>query len=447
MAIPPTSPRMMAHLLRRAAFGATPSEWQHCMSIGLAATTNQLLHPESIPSTLDQFESEVTNQFVNPDDIGSLKKWWVYRMVHSPRPLQEKLTLFWHNHFATANFKVDNPQWMWQQNQTLRAHSLGNFRTMLGAIARDPAMLVWLDGALNRKGRPNENFGREMLELFTMGIGGGYTETDVKEAARAFTGWRFDRDSSAFLFSADQHDDGIKTFLGQTGRLNGDDILDIVVRHPSTAAFITTKLYKFFVNDSPSSDDIASLSKIYFDSGFDIRAVVGHILTSPTFYSPAAYMAKVKSPAEFVAGTIRALDAPFTAAGTVSESVRVMGQDLYNPPNVKGWPEGRMWINSMTFLERVNFSNRFISELTRHGNFSDNLQAAIKSRPDRIVTPDAAVDAVWSVFMPGQSATPETRAALVAFAADNGQPNQVHFEGSAPGLTALILSSPEYQLA
>ena len=207
-----TNSRQLSHLLRRAGFGARPAEWTEYAKMGIPAATDRLLNPERVPDTLAPLLAGIQGDYVDFDDINSLRKWWMYRMSHTPRPLEEKMTLFWHGHFATANYKVDNPRWMWMQNETFRTHALGNFKTMLQAVSRDPAMLVWLDGAENRKGRPNENYGRELMELFTLGVGGGYTEQDVKEAARAFTGWRYDRDKSVFVFDPDRHDDGVKTF-------------------------------------------------------------------------------------------------------------------------------------------------------------------------------------------------------------------------------------------
>ena len=231
--------RTLAHLLRRAGFGARPDEWAAYAKLGVAGTTDRLLHPEAVPDHLAEVMQDIGADYIDFTDMGSVSKWWMYRMLHTQRPLEEKMTLFWHGHFATANYKVDNPRWMWQQNQTFRTHALGNFRQMLLAVTRDPAMLVWLDGVDNRKGHPNENYGRELQELFTMGVGSGYTEKDVQEAARAFTGWGVDRDANSAVFSPDRHDDGVKTYLGETGNFTGDDVIDIIVRQPATARFLS----------------------------------------------------------------------------------------------------------------------------------------------------------------------------------------------------------------
>ncbi|WP_119320327.1 DUF1800 domain-containing protein [Capsulimonas corticalis] len=447
MALSQIESAKLGHLLRRAGFGARPEEWDAYARLGVAGTTDALLHPERAPDHLGSVLKDIDGDFVDFHNMDSVKMWWLYRIAHTQRPLEEKMTLFWHNHFATANYKVDNPAWMWGQNETFRANALGNFRTMLKAVSRDPAMLVWLDGADNRKGRPNENYGRELLELFTMGVHGGYTEQDVKEAARAFTGWRFDRDSSTFSFDAGQHDDGPKTFLGQTGNFNGDDIIDIVARHPSTAHFLCTKLFKFFISDTPTPADTAPFERVYFNSGYDVRAVVGAMLTSGAFYAPAAMYSKIKSPVEMVMTTVRTLDVPMSALNYLPGTLRSMGQDLFNPPNVKGWTEGQSWMNTMTLMERVNFINQVVREMGNRGEFSDKLHGAIARAGMPVNTPEAAVNALWTTFMPGRQPSVQTRAALTAYASNGWKPGEARFENKSSGLVRLILSAPEYQLA
>ncbi len=440
----------LAHLLRRAGFGARGPEWAAYSKMGLAGATRRLLHPETVADPFPALLAEVQGDYVDFDSLDSIKKWWLYRMSHSPRPLEEKMTLFWHGHFATANYKVDHPRRMWEQNETFRTHALGNFRTLLAAVSRDPAMLVWLDGAENRRGKPNENYGRELLELFTLGAGGGYTEADVKECARAFTGWQFDRDTDTFKFNAEQHDDGEKTFLGQTGNLNGDDILDIVVKHPSTARFVCTKLFKFYVHDAPTPADIKPLTQAYFASGYEIRAVLTALLNSPAFYSDAALHAKIKSPTEYIVTALRTLDAPFSAANNnLLGAGRTMGQELFNPPNVKGWSGGKTWMNTMTLIARANFANTLTEVMSRRGLLSPRLHrgiAAYGTAPNGVQTPAQMVDAVWGLLLPGHPPGAATHAALVAYAAE-GSELSVNFDAKAPGLTALILSAPEYQLA
>ncbi len=441
--------RHLAHLLRRAGFGARPHEWTAYSKLGLAGTTHQLLHPEAVVDPFPALLGEVQGDYVDFDSLDSIKKWWLYRMSHTPRPLEEKTTLFWHGHFATANYKVDHPRWMWQQNETLRTHALGSFRTLLQAVSRDPAMLVWLDGGENRKGRPNENYGRELMELFTLGVGGGYTENDVKEAARAFTVWQFDHDTATFTFRADHHDDGVKTFLGQTGNFNGDDILDILVRHPSTANFVCTKLFKFYVHETPSHADIAPLTAAYFAGGYSIQAVLMAIFTSPAFYSDAAMHSKIKSPTEYIVIALRTLDAPFSATNNnLLGAGKAMGQELFNPPNVKGWNGGKTWMNTMTLITRANFANVLTMQMSQHGQLSPRLRAGIAAydtAPGGLNSPEQAVDALWGLLLPGHAPSAATRSALVNYASGDG--HSLDFDAKSPGLTALILSAPEYQLA
>ncbi|MEO7719440.1 MAG: DUF1800 domain-containing protein, partial [Capsulimonas sp.] len=434
MALSQIETAKMGHLLRRAGFGARPEEWETYARLGVAGTTDALLHPERAPDRLAALLKEIDGDFVDFHNMDSVKMWWLYRIAHTQRPLEEKMTLFWHNHFATANYKVDNPGWMWKQNELFRTQALGNFRTMLKAVSRDPAMLVWLDGSENRKGKPNENYGRELLELFTMGVHGGYTEQDVKEAARAFTGWRLDRDASTFSFDAGQHDDGPKTFLGQTGNFNGDDIIDIVARHPSTARFLCTKLYKFFIDDNPTPASTAPFEKVYFNSGYDIRSVVGAMLTSSAFYSATAMYSKIKSPVEMVMTTVRTMDVPMSALNYLPGTLRSMGQDLFNPPNVKGWTEGQTWMNTMTLMARVNFINQVVREMGNRGDFSERVHGALARTGMPVTTPDGAVDAVWAAFMPGRRPSAPTRAALIAYASDGWKPGEVRFENKSQGL-------------
>lgn len=452
MTLSPTDSLRLGHLLRRAGFGARPDEWTDYARLGVAGSTDILLHPERVPDTLNAVLHDISGDYVDFDNLDSVRNWWLYRMSHTPRPLEEKMTLFWHNHFATANYKVDNPQWMWQQNQLFRKHALGNFRTLLQGVSRDPAMLVWLDGEENRKGKANENYGRELQELFTLGIG-NYTEDDVKAASRAFTGWRFDRESGTFLFDAASHDDDLKTFHGETGNFDGDDILDILVRNPATAKFLCTKLFKFFVHDNPKDEEVKPLTDVYFASGYDIRSVVGAIFTSPAFYSEQALYTKIKSPTEYIVTILRTLDVPLAAANRampVGNTLRLMGQDLFNPPNVKGWAEGQSWMNTMTLLTRINFANLLTSELSRRNILSPNLHRNLNAYgmdARQLNTPAQIVEAIWSVLLPGRTPSGKTQDALVTYVQDSKNPTVAQFEAKAPGLVSLILSAPEYQLA
>jgi hypothetical protein len=288
----------------------------------------------------------------NAIETQRLGVWWATRMLTTPRPLEEKLTLFWHGHFATGDNKVRDYRMMQRQNEMLRARGAGRLRDLLMGILEDPAMLVYLDNGENVKGRPNENFGRELLELFTMGVG-HYTEGDVREAARAFTGWT--NDVLAFKFNAGQHDFGPKTFLGKTGPLNGGDVVDTILEQPVTGEFIAGKLYRFFVREELAPAVQAELGRSFRTSGYEIRPLLKRILLSKDFYSTPSVATQIKSPVVLLLSTYRKLglrELPTVPDfGTLTGS---LGQRLFDPPNVAGWAGGRTWITPATLLQRGN---------------------------------------------------------------------------------------------
>ena len=280
-----------------------------------------------------------------------LQSWWLTEMLVTPSPLTEKMTLFWHNHFVSSQQKVRSPQLMFRQNVLLRRHALGNFGELLHAVARDPAMVIYLDNASNRKGQPNENFAREVMELFTVGEG-NYTERDIKEAARAFTGWSLDPDTGEFLFRRLAHDDGVKTVLGRTGNFDGDAVLDILLARAETAELVVAKLWREFVSPQPDPAEVKRIARVFRESRYDIRATLKALLVSDAFYAQAHRAALIKSPVDLVVGTLRQFQ---FAAGDVLPFVfatNQLGQALFAPPNVKGWPGGEAWINSSTLLAR-----------------------------------------------------------------------------------------------
>lgn len=283
-----------------------------------------------------------------------LKSWWMAEMLTTTSPLTEKMVLFWHNHFTSSLRKVRRPQLMYRQHMTLRRHALGNFRELLQAMARDPAMLIYLDGAASRKGQPNENFARELMELFTLGEG-RYSEQDVKEAARAFTGWSIDRDTGEFLFRRALHDDGVKTVLGVSGPHDGAAVLGILLARPETAEFIVGKLWREFVSTEPDTAEVRRIAAVFRSSAYDIRAALRELLTADAFYAPRHRGNLVKSPVDLVVGTLRqfrmAVADPLPYVLTAGR----LGQDLFAPPNVKGWPGGDTWINATTLLSRRQF--------------------------------------------------------------------------------------------
>lgn len=450
MAITTTEAIRLAHLLRRAGFGTRPADWEAYAALGVAGTTSLLLHPETVTNHADTVMHEVEEDFFKLDDRVGIQHAWLYRMARSEHPLEEKMTLFWHNHFATADYKVDNPRLMWRQNQMLRRNALGSFRTLLKGVAVDPAMLIWLDGGLNKKEQPNENFGRELLELFTLGVSGGYSEADVKEASRTFTGWQVE-DNKA-VFHPENYDDGIKRFLGQTGAFTSDDIIDILVKHPATGRLLATKLFCFFAHDAPTPKEIDALAHTFLESGYSIRAVVAQILRSPAFFSEVALYRKWKSPAELTITLLRTLDAPLTTFEDLPDALASMGQDLFNPPNVKGWREGQAWINTQTMIVHMSQAAQFVDSLGERLPF--HLQTALQASgrsTDSLDTPDKAIDALWALLLPGRTPAPGPRKAFQAYLrdapGDDGKVPDFDFLAKAPGLLSLILMSPEYQLA
>ena len=301
----PQSARI-ALLLRRAGFAARPTELDRYLQLGWEGTLNELLHPELVQEDLDTLLASVQGNLLDLQNLEDVQTWWLYRMIQTRRPLLEKLTLFWHGHFAVANYKVNNPLLVHQHIQLLRDNALATLDDLLLRVARDPAMLIWLDGATNHRNAPNENFGRELLELYTLGIG-NYSEADVKAAARAFTGWNLH--GTDYFFDENQHDAGDKTFLGLSGNLDGTDILATVVNHPSTAQRVVSKMFAFFAYPDPEPEVLAPLIDTYTRAGHNIGKVVEAILRSEAFVSERSQFEHVKSPMEYVVGSARMLNA------------------------------------------------------------------------------------------------------------------------------------------
>jgi uncharacterized protein (DUF1800 family) len=363
------------HLLNRTSFAANPADIETFARLTREQAADRLLgwtgKPVATPPpawTAEPFESRRRFRAMSAEErklanremfqkVFELRSWWLTEMLVTPSPLTEKMTLFWHNHFVSSQQKVRSPQLMYRQNALLRRHAFGNFGELLHAVARDPAMVIYLDSASNRKGQPNENFAREVMELFTLGEG-HYGEGDIKEVARAFTGWSIDPDSGEFLFRPLVHDDGVKTVLGRTGNFNGAAALDILLAQPQTAEFIVTKLWREFVSPAPDPAEVKRIAGVFRDSRYDIRAAVRALLVSDAFYAPQNRAALIKSPVELVVGTLRQFS---FGTGDVMPFVLTsnqLGQVLFAPPNVKGWPGGENWINSSTLLARKSFLER-----------------------------------------------------------------------------------------
>jgi uncharacterized protein (DUF1800 family) len=348
----PFSRRQAAHLLRRAGFGANLREIDATAALGPEAAVKRWLTPDGQTAAFDAEMTrfaQVTLAAGNPE---SLAGWWLHRMRHTPAPLMEKVTLFWHGHFATSAAKVTDAKLMYQQNELLRTHALGSFPAMVAGIARDPAMLLYLDSATNRKIHPNENFAREVMELFCLGVG-RYTEKDIQELARCFTGWEIQH--GIYKFNQYQHDHGNKTLLGQSGPFGGDDGLKVILDQPATPEFICAKLARYFVTEDEDlpSEFIAPLAQRFRDEDLQIAPVLEMLLTSRLFYSDAAIGRKVRSPIELGVGLLRSLDATANMA-RLGTQLRDLGQMPLYPPNVKGWAGGRSWIDSSTLLGRAN---------------------------------------------------------------------------------------------
>ena len=433
----------VAHLLRRAGFGSSEAELDAYTALGFAATLDRLLNYEQVDDSAA--EQQAAGIQVDRRNVEAARFAWLTRMLYTRRPLQEKMVLFWHTHFATAASKVRSADLMVQQLQLFRDSALGNFETLLQQVTRDPAMLVWLDNNQNRTGKPNENYAREVMELFTVGIG-NYTDTDVKEAARAFTGYGTTRDGQ-FVFFPDQHDDGDKTFLGVTKNWDADDILAVLVRHPATARFLTTKLFRFFVHDTPDPSTIDRLAGTYTSSGFDMRAVMRDIFTGPEFLSADAFRAQVKQPADLVIGALKALNVQ-NVGPDLPHATRRMGQDLLNPPDVSGWKGGDNWISASTLLERFNFADRLAAARGPDQPYFVDVSGQLLGHGLRTATD--VVDFYLGLLVDG-AATTEARQSLIDYLNSDGSfvvsPNDESTEQKVRGMLHLAMSLPNHQMA
>jgi uncharacterized protein (DUF1800 family) len=289
-----------------------------------------------------------------------LRGWWLREMADTPSPLTERMTLFWHNHFVSAQPKVRWPQPLYRQNLLLREHALGSFAELLHAILRDPALLIYLDGAANRRGQPNENLARELMELFTLGQG-HYTEADIKDAARALTGHSIDPSTGGFLYRPGLHDRGRKTVLGETGALDGDDLLRVLLRQPAGAVFIVDKLWREFVSPVPDAQRVAPIAEAFRASGHAIPVALRALLLQPEVVSTDPAHALVKSPVELVVGLLRQSGASLREPAGAAIAAAAMGQNLFGAPNVRGWPGGEAWINTQTLLVRKQFIDRLLT--------------------------------------------------------------------------------------
>jgi uncharacterized protein (DUF1800 family) len=369
------------------------------------------------------------------------------------------MTLFWHGLFATAYEKLMNGRAISAQIEMFRRHCLGNFHTILLDLSRDPAMIIWLDNDANHREAHNENYGRELLELFSMGVG-NYTEEDVKTCAAAFTGWtiapyiaRYPWGSFSweFEYRPEDHDDTEREFLGHTGRFNGEDVIDIIAKHPATGRFLARKLYDFFVSDDPPPEEaIETLSDAYFQSDYDVRSVMRVLLNSSFFKE--AHFAKVKSPVELVAGILRLvgeLQEPKPILAEMSLETMYLGQELLGPPSVEGWHTGQEWIDSGALVGRVNFASNMVGDVDQPGVRSI-IQRLTAQRTS--MSPEELVDGCLDLIGPLEVLA-ETRGALVASALRDGEARwgtaaeKTEFDSRAAEMLQLIVATREFQFA
>jgi uncharacterized protein (DUF1800 family) len=463
MALLSTDRDKTAHLLRRFGLGASELELDFYSEGGFRSAIDKLLGYERQD---EAFHLDVNS--LGPKDksvnMPGVVVWWVLRLIITQRPLQEKMTLFWHDHFATSASKVLAPLTMHQQNEVLRGNATGKFRTLLGEVSKDPAMIFWLDNQENVKGKPNENFAREVMELFTVGIG-HYSEKDVQEAARAFTGWSIQRltreqvlqkrRQAEFMLRLPRHDRGEKTVLGRSGDLSGDDVLDLLCDQPQTATYLTRKIWEWFVYPSPSDEVVEKFAGVFRQSGLDISALLRSIMESEEFVSDRAVRAVVKNPVDFCISTLRQIGAGTAMAKsleTVTDEDRVpralvapayqaqqamknMGMWLFYPPDVSGWEGGSAWITSATMVERMKWAEKMFARLSAQVFLTPGMDS--RALVDRML-------AVLDVPL-----KPEKVPALVDAAekASGGRFTRQTISPAAVAVGRLIFASPEFQFA
>ena len=433
----PFDRRLAAHLYRRAGFAASARELDEAVRLGPQEAVKLLLNAGKDNSVFDDEMRSFAQLTLAANNPELLTSWWLHRMRHTPAPLLEKATLFWHGHFATSASKVRDPQIMFRQNELLRQHALGNFGELVRGIARDPAMLLYLDSATNRKVHPNENFSREVMELFCLGVG-NYSEQDIQQLARCFTGWEIQH--GEFKFNSYQHDYGNKNVLGKSGPFDGNEGLEIILQQPATAQFICAKLVQFFVADEPELpvEYIAPLAQRFRAAGLTVAPVLEAILTSRLFYSPASLGCKIRSPVELGVGLLRALDANANLV-QLAGRLRDLGQMPFYPPNVKGWNGGRTWIDSSALLGRANMVREIVeSSETRFGGVT------LDEYLDRFGLKSSAAVVDWlSELLVATPLSSEVRGQLIERLDRRDMPRPT----AVKQLLHVLGSLPEFQLA
>jgi uncharacterized protein (DUF1800 family) len=458
------------HLLVRTGFGATAAqiaafaalEREEAVDRILAATRTKatIAPPAFVDEPFFPFyklqqltpEERMAEQRRNVERGFELREWWFREMLATPSPLTERMTLFWHNHFATSQQKVRSAQLVYRHNVLLRTHALGNFGELLHAVSKDPAMLIYLDNAGSRRQAPNENFAREVMELFTLGEG-RYTESDIKEAARAFTGWSLDRDSGEFMNRPFFHDGGTKTVLGRTGRFGGDEVLDILLARPETATFVTRKLWREFVSPSPDEREAERLAGVFRDARYALKPLLRAMLLSDAFWAAEHRGALIKSPVDLVVGTMHTFGMrPLSLRPAVTASA-LLGQNVFSPPNVKGWPGGEAWINSATLLGRKQLVDRFfrgtdaMPEAGAMSAMAEDKDATPEARMRRMMNRGLATYAFdWDRFSKelGDGQGGDERIARVVLAVPPVTPPTPGADGNE--LVRQLTADPAYQL-
>jgi hypothetical protein len=451
------------HLYRRAAFGGSWDDLQAAVRDGPERTITAILQGRADAQADELWATmsrSIADQNTGPDggSNGLLSSLWLYRMLYSTHPFREKLTLFWHNHFATSNIKVRNNGYMLGQYELMRRHAQGSFRTLLTEMSRDPAMLVWLDTVQSQRNQPNENYARELMELFSLGVTSArrpgqrnYTEDDIRQAARAFTGLRLQQGRAVFR-EAD-HDPGEKNVLGQRGRWRADDIVRICLEQESAPYFIVRKLFRFLISETlePTPALLEPLAAEFRRSDYDFGALAERMLRSNLFFSPQAYRTRIKSPVDYVLGIVRALSSE-RGVGTVElgRALEGLGQRLFYPPSVAGWEGGRAWLNGQTFLLRQNLALALTS--TNDARFGRRLDPAPLLRRHEAASNEQKVDFLLRLLLQGDVPA-ASRDRLLQYAADaERQSYPVYWtEQDAANhrtrtLCHLVLCLPEYQL-
>jgi uncharacterized protein (DUF1800 family) len=437
----PWSRKRVVHLHRRAGYAATWAEIERDLANGPRAAIDRLLKPQPDRERAENFETmarTIGDAAAASNSPNRLKAWWLYRMLFSPDPLGERLTLMWHNHFATSNRKVQDLVLMREQNELIREHARAPFGQLLAAVVKHPAMLLWLDADANRKGKVNENLARELLELFTLGIG-HYTEADVQAAARALTGWAIV--DGRFGFRKARHDSESKTILGTTGPLTGDDLLTIVTNNPATAERIAWRICRTFLGETKVGDDaLNSLANGLRERNLDIGWAIETVFRSKLFFSGAALHNRVAGPVEWAVGAVRALELinPPPSTLLLAEWTTRMGQDLFYPPNVGGWSEGRAWLGSQSIVARSNFAAALVDGQLWYPKHETDLRRLVKQHGKTSELQDAVTcfaELIWG------EANHDAVAEIVAAA----EPAKI--EARLPTAIALLLARPESQLS